>query len=109
MRDFELLYALAAQVMTVTKINPLALQLNEERMTGDKQSHTAVSIMHGARAALDALAEDVFALVRLEYRLKEAEDKPVLDIVRIKELKDQVAEKEKEILDLLRAEYVEKT
>lgn len=55
MRNLELLYALAAQVMTVTKINPMALQLNEEKLDGSKVSHTGVSIMHAARARIDEI------------------------------------------------------
>ena len=55
MRNLELLYALTTQVLTVTKINPLQLQLNETRMDDTKLSHTAVGILRAARERIDAV------------------------------------------------------
>lgn len=82
MRNIELLYALASQVMTVTKINPLALQMNEEKLDGSKISHTGVSIMHAARHRIDeidAATVKLHASLDSWNRIKDAPDSELKD------------------------------
>lgn len=50
----ERLYALAHQLLTVSKINPLYLEMKLTNLLGEETTFTAMQIMNEARRALDA-------------------------------------------------------
>jgi hypothetical protein len=51
----ERLYALAHQLLSVSKIDPFGLTMEITNLVGDKMTFTAARVMHDARSKLDQL------------------------------------------------------